>query len=161
MPCYRTTTALTSPKLLPFDHVFPDPATLLEPPEYTAVLYANIDSTNFRKLHEFLFRTAPSITYVFRPIPSVTRDPTHRAYLSGYGVALDLKKMDYLAVDDRLQAGSAKQDSSKGTVQTEEVDPIVALLQQYPMDESVDVTLPLTDEELLGKSILRCIQLPF
>ena len=39
--------------------------------------------------------------YVFRHIPPETVDTSARNYLSGYNVVLDLKKMDYLALDDR------------------------------------------------------------
>ncbi|TFK82573.1 glycosyltransferase family 24 protein [Polyporus arcularius HHB13444] len=148
-----TSYSATSPKLLPFDHILPDPARLLELPPHTAVLYADLDSANFRELHSYLYAAAhspaPHLMYVFRPIPSAHRDPAVKTYLSGYGVALDLKKTDYLAVDDRLQGGAGTADDSNAAVQTEEVDPIVTLLQQYPVDESVDVTLPLTEEELL------------
>ncbi len=150
---YRTSYSATSPKLLPFDHILPDPARLLELPPHTAVLYADLDSANFRELHAYLYAAArsptPHLTYVFRPIPASKRDPAVKTYLSGYGVALDLKKTDYLAVDDRLQGGAGTADDSNAAVQAEEVDPIITLLQQYPVDESVDVTLPLTEEELL------------
>jgi len=45
----------------------------------------------------------PKIQYVFRhvPPPKLTEGLPKREYLSGYGVGLDLKKMDYLALDDR------------------------------------------------------------
>jgi hypothetical protein len=43
----------------------------------------------------------PRVQYIFRPIP--LKEPAkEKTYLSGYGVTLDLKKMDYLALDDRL-----------------------------------------------------------
>ena len=150
----RDRTSPASPTLLPFDHILPDPAKVLELPSRTAVLYATLDSRNFRELHTYLHNAAsansPQLAYVFRPIPPADRDPAKRTYLSGYGVALDLKKMDYLAVDDRLQGSSGTEEEHSTEGQTEEADPIVTLLQQYPMDESVDVTLPLTEEELLG-----------
>ncbi|PIL30079.1 hypothetical protein GSI_07656 [Ganoderma sinense ZZ0214-1] len=148
-------TAPPAPKLLPFDHVLSDPARLLDLPPKTAVLYGTLDSPNFRELHSYLYAAArapsPHLTYVFRPIPPPPSASSERTYLSGYGVALDLKKMDYLAVDDRLQSGSGgshEEDSGTAVQDDEEVDPIVTLLQQYPIDESVDVALPLTEEEL-------------
>ncbi len=151
--------APSSPKLLPFDHVLPDPARLLDLPPKTAVLYATLDSPNFRELHSYLYAAArastPHLTYVFRPIPPLPSDLAERTYLSGYGVALDLKKTDYLAVDDRLQSDGSHEEDSGAAVQDEEVDPIVTLLQQYPIDDSVDVTLPLAEEELHGESSLR------
>ncbi|KAI1783713.1 hypothetical protein LXA43DRAFT_1102177 [Ganoderma leucocontextum] len=97
----------SSSKLLPLDHVLPDSARLLDPPK-TAVVYATLDSPNFRHLHSYLYSAAhtrtPHLTYVFRPIPPVLLNWPERAYLSGYGVSLDLKKMGYLAVDDQLQS---------------------------------------------------------
>jgi UDP-glucose:glycoprotein glucosyltransferase len=51
-------------------------------------------------------KPTPQVEYVVRYIPPATRTDALNGsengnYLSGYGVALDLKKMDYLAVDDR------------------------------------------------------------
>ncbi|KAI1794355.1 diacylglycerol acyltransferase-domain-containing protein [Ganoderma leucocontextum] len=93
----------SSSKLLPFHHVLPDPASLLDLPPKTAVLYATLDSPNFRHLHSYLYSAAhartPHLTYVFRQIPPALLNSPERAYLSGYGISLDLKKMDYLAVD--------------------------------------------------------------
>ena len=91
------------PKLLTFDHIFPSPNEILERPPRTAILYASLSSPNFRDLHSYLYRLVnkpdPHVEYVFRHIPPST--PGEKNYLSGYGVALDLKKMDYLALDDR------------------------------------------------------------
>lgn len=61
-------------------------------------------SSNFRELHEYILsladRPVPHVEYVFRYIPP-SPVPTERNYLTGYGVSLDLKKMEYLALDDR------------------------------------------------------------
>jgi UDP-glucose:glycoprotein glucosyltransferase len=71
------------------------------------ILYASLSSPNFRKLHSHLLsltsKPTPQVEYVVWYIPPATRaDALNRSdYLSGYGVALDLKKMDYLTVDDR------------------------------------------------------------
>ena len=100
--------------MLPFDHVLPDPARLLELPLRIAVLYADLGSANFRELHSYLYAAAhlsdPHLMYVFRPIPPEDRDPAVRTYLSGYGVALDLKKTDYLALDDRAMGMNSSLD---------------------------------------------------
>ncbi|KAI0676218.1 glycosyltransferase family 24 protein [Trametes maxima] len=149
-------TSPASPKLLPFDHALPDPTRTLTPPPRTAILYASLSSTNFHALHVYLYAAArgpaPHLTYVFRPVPPADRNAEVRTHLSGYGVALDLKKMDYLAVDDRLQRGSGgstgEENPSKPQYEEEE-DVVVAGLQQYPLDDAVDVTAPLTEAELL------------
>ena len=70
-----------------------------------ATLYASLQSSNFRELHSHLLRLSsgptPRVQYIFRPIPP-KGSANEKTYLSGYGVTLDLKKMDYLALDDRL-----------------------------------------------------------
>lgn len=148
-----------SPRLLAFDHVLPDPARVPSSPPHTAVLYASLESPNFHALHSYLYAAAsaptPRVAYVFRTVPPADRDPAVRTHLSGYGVALDLKKMDYLAVDDRLQggSGSSSDEGSTTQIQEDEADIIVTRLQQYPADETIDVTAPLTDIELLGMSL--------
>jgi UDP-glucose:glycoprotein glucosyltransferase len=91
------------PKLLSFDHIYPPlPQSLTRPP-LTAILYGTLSSPTFRELHGYLLTLANTtntqIEYVFRPIRGNTKRQTYG--LAGYGVALDLKKMDYLAVDDR------------------------------------------------------------
>jgi UDP-glucose:glycoprotein glucosyltransferase len=92
------------PHILPFDHIYPPGKTLQRPPR-TAILYASLDSKNFRSLHSHLYRLAasesPRIEYVLRYVTPKERDFEKKATLSGYGVALDLKKTDYLALDDR------------------------------------------------------------
>jgi UDP-glucose:glycoprotein glucosyltransferase len=78
----------------------------------------------------------------------VTRDASDRSYLSGYGVALDLKKMEYLAVDDR-QGSSATVSESRVREEEQLVsDPIVELLNQYPINEAFNASIPLTEEEI-------------
>ncbi|KAL1704030.1 hypothetical protein EV121DRAFT_270703, partial [Schizophyllum commune] len=88
----------TRPKLLAFDHVYPDPQYELARPPRTAILYASLFSPNFRDLHSYLYeqalRPATPVEYVVRYVPEPdARTPNS---LSGYGVSLDLKKTDYL-----------------------------------------------------------------
>lgn len=89
-------------KLLPFDHVYPSP--LPSAPARTAILYASLSSPNFRALHAHLYALAsspaPRVAYVLRYVPE-HGEGDRREHLSGWGVGLDLKKMDYLALDDR------------------------------------------------------------
>lgn len=93
-----------------------------------------------------------------------------KGYLSGYGVALDLKKTDYLAVDDRGRRTDAggkiglclwkprvtnqcyvdfTEDAYEDNVE-DEGDLITSLLSQYPPNENMDVSQPLTEDELNG-----------
>jgi UDP-glucose:glycoprotein glucosyltransferase len=93
------------PGRLAFDHIYPPLDHHSVGPPRTAILYASIQSSNFRGLHSHLLRLssgpAPRVQYIFRPVPP--KGPvSEKSYLSGYGVTLDLKKMDYLSLDDRL-----------------------------------------------------------
>jgi len=101
---FRFFSAFPKPHILPFDHVYPTGKTLKRPPR-TAIFYASVDSKNFRSLHSHLYELAtsnsPRIEYVLRYLTPKERDLEKKATLSGYGVALDLKKTDYLALDDR------------------------------------------------------------
>ncbi|KAI0696066.1 glycosyltransferase family 24 protein [Cytidiella melzeri] len=145
-----------APRLLPFDHVMPAHALGVERPPRTAILYGSVFSKNFRELHEPLWKASrgpsPHVEYVFRhaPHPSHQESSSALAYLSGYGVALDLKKMEYLALDDRILGSSS--DSSKEEAASEaatETDSIAALVQQYPENTDVDYSAALSEHELL------------
>lgn len=99
------------PQILTFDHIYPPPELILERPPRTAIFYASLTSANFRELHTYLLkltnRLDPHVEYVFRHIPP-TAESEGKNYLSGYGVGLDLKKMDYLALDDRNTNSAGK-----------------------------------------------------
>lgn len=68
----------------------------------TAVLYADVLSDTFPTFHESLMASAETgkIKYVLRYKPSASL-PADRETLSGYGVEVNLKRTDYLVVDDR------------------------------------------------------------
>ncbi|KDR79892.1 hypothetical protein GALMADRAFT_242006 [Galerina marginata CBS 339.88] len=143
------------PKILTFDHIFPLPNDILERPPRTAILYASLTSPNFRELHTYLLkltnRLDPHVEYVFRHIPPSSL-AEERNYLSGYGVALDLKKMDYLALDDRhtnsegAHNGASKLDDEG---QEQRVDPLLPLILAHPENTTAPgADVPLTEEEL-------------
>ncbi|KAI5117547.1 hypothetical protein M0805_004373 [Coniferiporia weirii] len=144
----------TRPRLLSFDHIHPDPARAYAPPPRTAIFYALPGSPNFSALHSYLYKLSsaprPRVEYVFRHVPPEGQATHGKSYLSGYGVALDLKKTDYLAVDDRRSASNdyAKDDASLEDSLIEE-DLVLSLLEKYPENASADVSLPLSAEEFL------------
>ncbi|KAF9478976.1 hypothetical protein BDN70DRAFT_807681 [Pholiota conissans] len=143
------------PKLLTFDHIYPPPSAILERPPRTAIFYASLASPNFRELHTYLLeittRLDPHVEFVFRHIPPDSSSDS-KNYLSGYGVALDLKKMDYLALDDRnANTGGAVNSDAKSQNESEEqrIDPVVSLLFAHPENSSApDSSVSLTTEEL-------------
>jgi UDP-glucose:glycoprotein glucosyltransferase len=143
------------PKILTFDHIYPPPSQTIDRPHRTAILYATIDSKNFRELHTYLYaqvnKDVPHIEYVLRYVPPQVPRSTNN-YLSGYGVALHLKKMDYLAVDDRISSNrkSGDKETQNGDEAVEpDVDPVLALILAHPEDESApDAKTPLTEDEI-------------
>ncbi|KAF5386468.1 hypothetical protein D9757_005906 [Collybiopsis confluens] len=147
----------TRPKILPFDHTYPPPNSKLETPPRTAIFYASLHSSNFRELHSYLWKLAQHaeqrIEYVVRYIPPEDVDASKRSYLSGYSVSLDLKKMDYLALDDRHLGGAQTNDQSRSDEQEAgdltSADSISKLLDTYPVNFSApDANTPPREEEL-------------
>jgi UDP-glucose:glycoprotein glucosyltransferase len=95
-------------------------------------------------------KPSPSIEYIFRHLPETT-DPDSRNFLSGYGVSLDLKKMDYLAVDDR-NTGPGEASAQEDTAGTElpPIDPIMSLIEAYPEPEITSADSVLSEEAISG-----------
>ncbi|KAG8959414.1 hypothetical protein FRC03_008014 [Tulasnella sp. 419] len=145
------------PHVLSFDHIYPPSNMEAKTPAATAILYGSVGSSNFATLHVGLLRLSfyrPSrLRYIYRPIPPrqavFVRKPT---YLSGYGVAMDLKKMDYLALDDRRSSGvldnlnGAEQEVLEADLPESLQDPILSLLPKT--DKPIDSTTPPTEAEL-------------
>lgn len=95
----------TKPKILAFDHVSPSVA-----PVSTAIFYFDPQGRESSALLNYLTRhaaTDSSFQFIVRYRPVVGRSGDSARYhsLSGYGAEMVLKKMDYLAVDDRQYGG--------------------------------------------------------
>ncbi|CAE7169569.1 unnamed protein product [Rhizoctonia solani] len=136
-------------QVFPFDHIQKSANQECGNP---AILYATLSSQNFHNLYLYLRSKSenPGFCYILRYTPpkdAAIAGENSRNILSGYGVALDLKKMDYLALDDRGLRG--KGDSNDDT--TEESanweDYVSSLLSEHP-HEDLDLTTPLTEEEI-------------
>ncbi|KIY66670.1 glycosyltransferase family 24 protein [Cylindrobasidium torrendii FP15055 ss-10] len=147
-------TPFVPPKLLPFDHVYAEQRET-RPPR-TAILYASLESDNFRDLHVFLLRhaAAGALEYVFRHIPPETHK--EKSYLSGFGVGLDLKKTDYLAVDDRNLHGSTTGASASEDASSN-VDSIAALIDAYPAFSAGAEALTTEEIQRLGVKAVQLI----
>ena len=71
--------------------------------------------------------------------------------LSGYGVSLDLKKTDYLVVDDRTSQMRSRDGSEELTDDDEAHDNILTLIEAYPANDTVsDPSAPLSEDEIRG-----------
>ncbi|KAL5480943.1 KRE5 [Sanghuangporus weigelae] len=144
--------AYIRPKLLSFDHVLPGPSQELAPLPRTAIFYATPSSSNFRELHSYLYKLAtspqPRVEYVFRHKPSEKSDTGNKSYLSGYGVALDVKKTDYLVVDDRRsRSNDVSDDNTSAESQDDQIDFIESLIEQYPENITADASAALSESE--------------
>ncbi|KAI6106945.1 glycosyltransferase family 24 protein [Pisolithus croceorrhizus] len=105
------------PARFPFDHVH-SVQHLLDEPQYTAIHYADPTAPSFTSFHAALLSLEPKVEYVLRWARGAGEKKTSElsSYLSGYGVALDLKKMDYLVIDDRhLSAGTSDSSGSSAS----------------------------------------------
>ncbi|GJN89390.1 hypothetical protein Rhopal_002370-T1 [Rhodotorula paludigena] len=120
------------PRLYPFDHVSPLSANLPR-----VVFYGSPTSPTFQRLFAFLYSLSspksavtgnpkdpkvpasppphpPRLQFVLRWKPSAAAHAAQtKLVLSGYGAALDIKKSDYLAIDDRLTAQHGEASSGK------------------------------------------------
>jgi UDP-glucose:glycoprotein glucosyltransferase len=116
---------------LPFDRIMGDKQS-----KTPAILYADLMSPSFRQFHKTISQTAKSgkTSYRLRYRPSLSI-PGFPLAVSGYGIALDLKRTDYIVIDDR------KADESDDTNN----DASTAKLT----DEDVADLKPLSSKELL------------
>ncbi|GAA5969938.1 hypothetical protein JCM3765_000374 [Sporobolomyces pararoseus] len=117
------------PRVYSFDHVTPKGASDLQ----RVVFYASPTSPSFQLLFTFLYQLSnpkpvqistkstgtvaphpPRLQFVLRWKPSRSAiENRKKLVLSGYGAALDIKKSDYLAIDDRFNTPN-KGDSNPG-----------------------------------------------
>ena len=98
--------------------------------------------------------------YVLRHVPPSDRQSAPIT-LTGYGVSLDLKKTDYLAVDDRLAAKSKNPAVSLRDEEQEAVavDPVTKLIEEFPENNTTPDSKSLTSEEFaaLGPQVVQLI----
>jgi UDP-glucose:glycoprotein glucosyltransferase len=89
-----------------FDHIYPSREARADTPP-KVVLYGIIGDKSFQDFHEPLVRLANDgkITYIARHAPFLAPEDAGKSpstFLKGFGVTLDLKSMEYKALDDRV-----------------------------------------------------------
>ncbi|KAI5305558.1 hypothetical protein KEM56_004077, partial [Ascosphaera pollenicola] len=114
--------AIENMKVLPFDRVLGDPDA---PP---IVLYADILSPQFREFHQELSQRARdgdvSYRLRYRPSPHGFNQPL---MMNGYGVELNLKRTDYIVIDDRAtEQGDRKSEDEKASTDSDDIQPLSA-----------------------------------
>jgi len=118
----------TSPPAYSFDHIAPPGSNVNLP---RVVLYGSPTSPSFQQLFTFLYQLAvpkppapktssgavaphpPRLQFILRWKPSKSAiENQEKLVLTGYGAALDIKKSDYLAIDDRINAPAGTSSGS-------------------------------------------------
>ena len=120
---------------LPFDRVLG-----LSPELPVSTVYADITHPMFGRFHQTLRQTAQSglTSYRLRYRPSTA--PTKPLVVSGYGVGLNLKRTDYIVIDDR----------DTGDKTTEATEEQKLLGSDSSEDEDLADLKPLSSSELIG-----------
>ncbi|KAL3667359.1 hypothetical protein V7S43_007585 [Phytophthora oleae] len=90
---------------LQVDHKYPHIESDSEEPSMSAILYGLVGTEKFHAFHAKLVKQAQinKIQYMVRHYP---RDSPLDTLLQGYGVALDIKNMEYKTIDDSKKAGT-------------------------------------------------------
>ncbi|KAF2134396.1 glycosyltransferase family 24 protein [Dothidotthia symphoricarpi CBS 119687] len=116
---------------LPFDRIAGNSSGL------PSIVYADITSPRFKKFHSTVSRTAKEgkTSYRIRHKPSL-KAPKTPLVVNGYGVGLQLKRTDYIVIDDRQ------------TEQTDKVAEQKPLGMELRDDEEVTDLKPLSKDEV-------------
>ncbi|PLW36296.1 hypothetical protein PCASD_15942, partial [Puccinia coronata f. sp. avenae] len=115
-PNYRLSEKIQSPpQVLPFDHKQGHQSTQKSSVP-TVILYASPDPSSFCPFHQVLHKASkkpqPDTTYILRwKIPSTPSASSKPSLLSGWGASLDIKKSEYLTLDDRPVESSSSEDA--------------------------------------------------
>lgn len=149
------------PNRLPLDHVRRTSPSL-EQPQYTAIHFADPTAPSFHSLHEALLSLESNVEYVLRWAQRTIEHGKGElsSHLSGYGVSLDLKKTDYLVLDDRNQpqehtVGHDFDESTESRNRHSNEEIITCIFDSLPfIDEEAETMAtkgePLTSEEIAG-----------
>lgn len=103
--CGITLHLFVSGSIFPFDHTHPSSSSSAQA---TLVLYGVLGSTITRDWHTSIITALTMhkglLRYVFRHVVPAEEGLTRPTRLQGFGVALDLKNMEYKTLDDRAPA---------------------------------------------------------
>ncbi|KAI4667541.1 uncharacterized protein J4E79_002230 [Alternaria viburni] len=142
---------------LPFDRMLGNSSAL------PAILYADITAPRFKKWHKTLSDTAKQgkTSYRVRHKPSL-KAPTTPLVVNGYGVELQLKRTDYIVIDDRQAEQGDKSASQKPMGTGLDDDEDVADLKPLSKDEVSDLGLKaasfVTQSEQPMDTLMKLVQ---
>lgn len=123
---------------LPFDRISGNKTGL------SSILYADITHPQFKKWHETLRGTAEKGQTSYRVRHKPSKKPSKAPLaVNGYGVALQLKRTDYIVIDDR-NAEDKGRDAAQKPIGTK-LDDEEAELKPLAKDELADLGLKAAD----------------
>jgi UDP-glucose:glycoprotein glucosyltransferase len=107
-----TTTSQPALQLNEHDHIYPSRPLSQDIP--TIYLHGLIGTLSFQRYHNKLTSLAEegNIVYVLRHAPNRDVAVSPVTYLRGFGVTLDLKSMEYKALDDQVLGGDDDDDEN-------------------------------------------------
>ena len=116
-------------ELYDFDHIYDNDEISSNINRVRVILYGVVGETDFNNFHEKLlsYATAGNIEYIVRHAPFLTimmkKAPiTPRTYLKGFGISLDLKSMEYKALDDRELSEEEDDNGNESSKKDDEDD---------------------------------------
>ncbi|KAG0139347.1 hypothetical protein CROQUDRAFT_666643 [Cronartium quercuum f. sp. fusiforme G11] len=142
-PAFRQTDfrSRSAPRILPFDHISPSASSTTGAAVPVIILYASDDPHSFGPFHNVLYEASqdspPRAVYVFRWQVSSQHPLTNSvspSFLGGWAAGLNIKKSDYLTIDDRPVESNPKNST----------DPITESEQDTTQHLSTDVSSRLT-----------------
>ncbi|KAI7940320.1 hypothetical protein MJO28_013972 [Puccinia striiformis f. sp. tritici] len=159
----------SQPQVIPFDHQHGQASGNSRVPR--VILYASSDPSSFCPLHQVLYKASTKLpstaTHIFRwKIPSgplkTSSKSQSASLLSGWGASLDIKKSEYLTLDDRPVESSSSDDTQliiDGTSATENLaDSEQAKLKPLKAAEIFDIGAKATQHVLSSPSPLSALR---
>jgi UDP-glucose:glycoprotein glucosyltransferase len=107
--------------ILPFDRLL---GSHDDPP---SILYADITHPMFAQFHSTVSQTAKDGKTSYRVRYRPSSQQTQPLFLSGYGVELNLKRTDYIVIDDRAGSDSKDDGTDAGTKDQKSEDDELAI----------------------------------
>jgi UDP-glucose:glycoprotein glucosyltransferase len=127
----------TSTDELPFDRILGNSSAL------PTIVYADLTMPRFKKFHKTISKTAKEgkTSYRLRHIPSVWAVMKAPLVVNGYGVELQLKRTDYIVIDDRQAEQGEKVANQKPLATGLDGDEDVSDLKPLSKDDVPNLAL--------------------
>lgn len=125
-----------------------------------SILYADLTSPSFRAFHKVLSKSANEGKTAYRVRYKPSSDTRVPLSVHGYGVSLDLKRTDYIVIDDRQaeEAKAGKKDVAEDSVTEEEINDLKPLTESELARLDLNAANYVTKSEQPLETLLRITQ---